>query len=160
VADAHQLLQTTIQRIDASAAASDASSVPTSVTFGTTPSSTRRRLHTNNDSATTNSRDILTLSRSIQELNESKTVRTNMVETRKDTWMRAHEEAENAHSTCCQIDNLEDQARDFQRKFAESEDILSCSAIFYREEAQQLMVDITLLKQSLLGTPVQNNRDD
>jgi hypothetical protein len=136
VADSHQLLQTMLQRIDASAAASDASSVPTSVTYGTTPSSTRRRLHTNNDSATTNNRDILTLSRSIQELNESETVRTNMVETCKDARMQAREEVENTRSTRRRIGNLEDQARDFRRKFAESEDVLSCSSVFYREEAK------------------------
>ena len=158
VADSHQILQTTIQRIDASAAASDASSVPTSVTYSTTPSSTRRRLHTNNDSAITNNRDILTLSRSIQKLNESETVRSNMVQTHEDARMRAREEAENTRSTRRRIDNLEDQARDFRRKFAESEDILSRSAIFYREEAERLMDEITLLKQSLLGTPMQNNR--
>jgi hypothetical protein len=79
-------------------------------------------------------------------------------ESGEDAQMRAHEEVENTRSTRRRIDNLEDQARDFQRKFAESEDSLSRSAIFYREEVERLMDDITLLKQSLLGTPVQNNR--
>lgn len=156
VADSHQLLQTTVQRIDDGTAASDAASVPTSVSYSTARSAVRevsRQLKTADQH-----RDILTLSQSINSLNESETTRTRMTERGENERARQREDGENTRSTRRRIAELEDLARDYRRKYAEADDINSRSSLFYNNEAERLTNEAVDLRQSLLGTPVRHNR--
>ena len=74
-------------------------------------------------------RDILTLSRSIDNLNESETTCTHLTERGKNERAHQREEGENTRLTRRRIAELEDLACNHRRKYAEANDMNSRSSL-------------------------------
>jgi hypothetical protein len=55
------------------------------------------------------------------------------------------------------ITDLQDQARNFKRMYADSDDLNSAQAQFHRDEVQQIAEEIASLDQPLTSTPISRN---
>ena len=134
LADRHQLLQSSLQRLDHNVCASDASSAP-SATSSHATNGTRRRQRQDEHQQPESSRDIFALSESIRFLAK----------------------AEDDRQVRRRIADLQDQARTFRRMYAESDDLHSARAQFYQNEVQQIAEEIAALEQPMITTPVSRN---
>ena len=135
IADHHQLLQSALQRLDNDIAASDASSAP-SATCSQASGTNNRRRQQQHDEQEAPIQDILALSQSI----------------------RFHAKAEDDRQVRRRIADLQDQARNFRRLHAESDDANSARAQFYADEVKQITDKIASLEQPLIATPLSQNR--
>ena len=132
IAEYHQLLQSALQRLDDDVGASDASSAPST----TTRTRRRRRQSEEQDpQQAAPSQDIFVLSESI----------------------RFHARAEDGRQVRRRIAELQDQARNYRRMFAESDDPNSARARFYQDEVQQITEEIASLEEPLIATPTSQN---
>ena len=133
LADRHQLLQSSLQRLDDNVGASDASSAP-SATSSRAASGTRRRQR-QDEHQQASSRDIFALSESIRFLAK----------------------AEDDRQVRRRIADLQDQARTLRRMYAESDDLNSARAQYYQNEVQQIAEEIAALEQPMIRTPISQN---
>jgi hypothetical protein len=142
LADMHQLLQTTMQRLHGDSGASDASSAPSVIgSHGT-----RRRRREDHEESEGPAEDILSLSQSLRYLADSENDRAHLLAHREDQRQVRHHVAE-----------LQDQARDYRRMYAEADDPTSTWATFYLEEAQRIALEIAALHKNSIATPVRHN---
>jgi hypothetical protein len=143
LADKHQLLQTTMQRLNQESGASDASSTPSAIShYGT-----RRRRREDRDESEGPSEDILSLSDSLRYLADSERESSHLLADREDSCQVRRRVAE-----------LQDQARDYRRMFAEAADPSSSRATFYHEEAQRIALEIwNLQEENSARTPTRQN---
>ncbi len=130
LADRHQLLQSSLQRLDD---ASDASSAPSATSSHATGHTRRRQRQ--DEQPHESSCNIFALSESI----------------------RFMAKAEDDRQVCRRIADLQDQARNFRRMYAESDDLNSARAQFYQNEVQQIAEEIASLGQPLISTPISRN---
>jgi hypothetical protein len=56
------------------------------------------------------------------------------------------------------IAELQDQARNYRRMYAESDDPNSARARFYQDEVEQITHEIASLEEPILRTPISQNR--
>ena len=108
-------MKTALKRLDSNVAASDASSAPNTTSTHTT---SRRRRH--EETQGSSSGDLFALSQSIRFLAN----------------------AEDDRQVRRRIADLQDQARNYRRMLAESDDPSSARARFYLEEVQQINEEI------------------
>jgi phage host-nuclease inhibitor protein Gam len=67
-------------------------------------------------------------------------------------------QAEDVRQVRRRIADLQDQARNYRRMYAESDDHSSARARFYQDEAQELATEIASLEEQLITrTPVHHN---
>jgi len=142
VADRHQLLQSALQRLNDDVGALDASSVPSATSSATSNNGSagenprpRRRRRQDEEQQPSPQGDIFDLSQSIRfvaKADDDRQVRRRVAE-------------------------LQDQARNFQRMFAESDDPNSARARFYQDEVEQIAYEIASLQESLIATPISRN---
>ena len=138
VADRHQLLQSALQRLDDDVGASDASSAPSATSSNQASSGSRRRRRQIDDEEqqqTAAQRDIFDLSQSIRFVSK----------------------AEDDRQVRRRIAELQDQARNYRRMYAESDDPNSARARFYQEEVEQITHEIASLEEPLIATPISRN---
>ena len=131
LADQHQFLQSALQRLDDDLAASDAASAPS---VSSSSHSTRRRQR-EDPQLSEGSGDIVALSQSIRFLAQSEDVR----QVRR------------------RIGELQDQARNYRRMYAEDDDPSSARARFYHDEAQAIALEVASLQEQLITTPPRHN---
>jgi hypothetical protein len=137
IADRHQLLQSALQRLDNDVAASDASSAPSATSsLASSGGYNRRRQRQHDEQDEAPSRDIFALSQSIRFLAK----------------------AEDDRQVRRRIADLQDQARNFRRLHAESDDPNGARARFYEDEVKQIAEEIASLEQPLTTTPISQNR--
>lgn len=134
VAENHQLLRSALQRLDDDVGASDASSAPST----NTPTSSRRRRQSKNQQPQQQAAP----SQDISDLSES---------------IRFHARAEDGRQVRRRIAELQDQARNYRRMYAESDDPNSARARFYQDEVEQIMHEIASLEEPLIATPISRN---
>jgi hypothetical protein len=143
LADRHQFLQSALQRLNDDVGASDATSAPsatssaTSNNGGAADDNPRRRRRRQQDEEQQPSRqgDIFDLSQSIRFV----------AKTEDDRQVRRR------------IAELQDQARNYRRMFAESDDPNSARARFYQDEVEQIAQEIASLQEPLITTPISRN---
>jgi hypothetical protein len=142
LADRHQLLQSALQRLNDDVGALDASSVPSATSSATSNNGSagenprpRRRRRQDEEQQPSPQGDIFDLSQSIRfvaKADDDRQVRRRVAE-------------------------LQDQARNFRRMFAESDDPNSARARFYQDEVEQIAYEIASLQESLIATPISRN---
>ena len=160
VADKHQLLQRTMNRLNDESGASDASSAPSVINVG----ARARRIERAEATKDTPTEDALVLSRSIQALADAEVLR--MESDRKHEVLhiesdrkrqRLADNIENVRRLRSRIDQLQDQRREYRRFFAEAADQTSSVAQFYETEVNDIGQQITLLENEILSTPSHHN---
>lgn len=112
-------------------AASDAASAPS---VSSSSHSTRRRQR-EDPRLSEGSGDVVALSQSIRFLAQSEDVR----QVRR------------------RIGELQDQARNYRRMYAEDDDPSSARARFYHDEAQAIALEVASLQEQLITTPPRHN---
>ena len=163
LADEHQILQNSIQRLDEDSGASDASSAPSTVSSRRdTPVHGRRKGR--QESERQESGDIQALSDSIRVLAESETRRAQLhVESEDRRTLaenhraRLRDNGENSRHVRQRIGDLQDQAREYRKMYAETDDANSRRAQFYHAEEQRITSEIAALSESLVATPTRGN---
>jgi hypothetical protein len=143
LADQHQLLQSALQRLQVTVSASDASSAPSiiAVAGSSVDSKGKRRRHRDQSTPYKENADQLLLQKSTESLDAL----TNSIA----TWTSA----ENSRQVRRRIGELEDEARNYRRMYAELVDHSTDLAIFYQNEANDIASQIKkLLLQVEHGT--------
>ena len=75
----------------------------------------------------------------------------------EDARARRVAEAERSAYLYRRIDNLRDQAREYRRMRAETDNPTSTRAIFYQEEEHRIVSEIEAIEHNLVGTPTRQN---
>jgi hypothetical protein len=141
VADRHQLLRSALQRFDEDAGASDASSAPSAISGR----GTRRRRRQDPEELDGQSDDIVALSESLRFVAESERARAVLLADREDVrYVRRRADA------------LQDQAREYRRMYAETDDPDSSRAKFYQDELKRIELEIATIQQEV-RTPTRQN---
>ena len=128
--DRHQLLQSRLQQLDDDVGASLAPCATSSHATGQ-----NRRRQRQHEEPNESSRDVFALSESIRVLAKAE----------DDCQVRRR------------IADLQDQARNHRRMYAESDDLSSAQAQFYQDEVQQIADEIAFLDQPLTSTLIRQN---
>jgi hypothetical protein len=130
-----------MQRLRDDSGASDASSAPSAIGGR----GTRRRQRQDREELDGQSDDIVALSESLRFVAESESARAELLANREDVrYIRRH------------VDALHDQARDYRRMYAETDDPNSSRARFYQDELQRITFEITTIQQEV-RTPTRQN---